>query len=136
MKNREMIKYLGMVLLALIAIYFVYFILKRENLVEGLENKVFASESEFIVKALQQMNEQTKDELLISKYKTNYEGILREMDEWSNLSMLQTFFSSKNGLDLSQGLSDKNIAVINKLNDLKKFKKTISESLDYLEANK
>ena len=134
MKTDEIMKY---VIIGLGLLCVAYFVLKLTNLqlniVEGLtNNNTFASSSEFIYKAIGKENDKAKDAMLLKKYKDNYEKIIINLEEWCNLQMLGLVFS--NNLDITTGMSDKNIQLINKLNECRDFKQNLNDCMEYLQT--
>ena len=131
-------EYVNYIIYAVLVICIIYVISRligyQSNIMEGLTNpnsNTAGVSSDVAVKLLQNMNEKMKDGFLIGKYKKNYEKLLIELEEWSNLELLSTLFELK----INNGLDNDNKNIIKTVNDLSNFKGNLNQIMDYLEAN-
>lgn len=134
----EMYKKMGVLFIAIIAIYSLFKILDINTMImEGFVSKKqvknttgsFVQESK---KELKKKIENIKDVLLISKYRNDYEDMLLDLDEYLNLSMLQAvnlfnMTTKKNGMDKDSMELAKQIV------DANNFRKTLDDIMVYLD---
>ena len=78
-----------------------------------------------VLTSLKALNSEYTDALNTNTYRKQYEDIILELDKWANLSML-TLIS--NNLTTSG-------AYVTKFNDLSTFKKSLNESMAFLDNN-
>ena len=99
------------------------------NIVEGFTPSESDEKSEKI------SNDTAKllDDLLIDKYRTNYEDIINNMKVWTDAMLLQSIVS--NGIDTSSTLTPDNLKKITYINNLESFKKSCDLALNVLDDN-
>jgi hypothetical protein len=104
----------------------IYYVLTR-SLVEGFDGL----DSEKYAPEVKDSHTKIMDSLNISKYRSNYEDIIKHKIKWCDSQLLAHVVSSK--LDLDDPMSVKNTEHINKLNNLHKFKESLTNSLEFLD---
>jgi hypothetical protein len=71
-----------------------------------------------------------QDVLLITKYRTDYENVIINMDDYINLLMLQAVLN----LDTSSDSAATNIAAINSLNTLQSAKVALNSTMKFIDG--
>ena len=132
----EILKLIAIGVLAFFSLIFLVQIFQKEDNIEGLENKdtkpkpsdgaagnatTFADNIKANVIKLQ-------DELLISKYRSDYENIIVNMDDYINLLTLKQIAN----IDLSN--SQKSLQSIYGLSMLKNSKDTLNDTMKYMDT--
>jgi hypothetical protein len=103
-----------------------YVINLNKNTKEGF------SDSADFAKTLKNKIDNLKDELLVSKYRTEYENILLDMDEFVNLVTLKELVTG-------MGLKDKNDITMNDIETIQNYKhlrENIEYSLKFMDSMK
>ena len=99
------------------------------KIVEGITN--MASDSSDIASLIKDDTTKTLDTLLIGKYRTNYEDIIINMNDWCDAQILNSVVSGD--LDCKNGCNDKLLGKIRNINDLESFKGTLNKTMKYLD---
>jgi len=134
----ELYKKLGVLFIALIAIYSLYIMLDiNTTIMEGFVTKkqVKNTAGSFVQESKEELKkkvENVKDILLINKYRDDYEDMLLDLDEFLNLSMLQAvnlfnMSTKKNGIDKDSMELAKQIV------DANNFRKALDDIMVYLD---
>jgi hypothetical protein len=134
----ELYKKLGVLFIALIAIYSLYIMLDiNTTIMEGFVTKkqVKNTAGSFVQESKEELKkkvENVKDILLINKYRDDYEDMLLDLDEFLNLSMLQAvnlfnMSTKKNGVDKDSMELAKQIV------DANNFRKALDDIMVYLD---
>ena len=71
------------------------------------------------------------DSLNVSKYRANYEDIIKHKIKWCDAQLLSHIVSDK--LDLSDPMSSRNTDHIKQLNSIQTFKDTLTNSLKFMD---
>ena len=114
---------IGIVIIMVLLGFYIYYI-NNSAIKEG-----FSDSSDF-AKSIKSKNDQIKDELLVGKYRTEYENILMDMDEYVNLVVLKELV---NGM----GLKDKNditMADIDTLQQYKHLRENIEDTMKFMDS--
>lgn len=133
----DLYKQIGLVSVILVSIYFFYKVLQiNTSIMEGFvskKSKKAASKNHVseIRESMKKKTEQLKDTLLISKYKTDYEDIIIELEDYLNLSMLQAINILSSTSKESLGKDD--IELINNINSVNKFKNTLNGVMKFID---
>jgi len=77
---------------------------------------------------IQSTNTAIADILNIATYRTSYENMVRDLEKWTDQSMLNIIAQGKIGVDTN----DNSIEGVRMFNDLALFKKNVSEFMDVL----
>lgn len=134
----ELYKKLGVLFIALVAIYSLYKMLDiNTTIMEGFVSKkqVKNTAGSFVQESKEELKkkvENIKDVLLISKYRDDYEDMLLDLDEYLNLSMLQAvnlfnMTTKKNGID------KESMELAKQIVDANNFRKTLDDIMVYLD---
>lgn len=133
----DLYKQIGLVTVVLVSIYFFYKVLQiNTSIMEGFvskKSKKAASKSHVseIRDSMKKKTEHLKDTLLIGKYKTDYEDIILELEDYLNLSMLQAINILSSTSKDSLGKDD--IELINNINSVNKFKNTLNGVMKFID---
>lgn len=146
MLDEKMLSYIGMAVVIVFAIYYVYKVMQvQNNVIEGLRNKKGATPSSMDLlldedKQLKTANEKAGDTLLIGKYKSKYEDLLIELDTaldnnlLSMLTMVAANVTKDGELSInSEGLTLESLQTIN---ELYKLKENLNVTMDFLDGTK
>ena len=149
MNNNEILMYLGIFLLAIFVIYFLSNMANiQRNVIEGLTNNKgpspgMGSNLKDDVKNIKKMNEQLNDMLDMDKYKSDYEDIIINFDEYlDNMAIFlfgNTLTNKTNPFEIIDDLTktDKdNNSVIKQLNEIYQLKENLNSTMDYLNSKK
>ena len=128
--NKDFIQIIGILLIAFFIIYLLMITLKKK---EGLENAEASTNGEAgnatnygaTIKAL---TVQLQDSLLISKYRTDYENIIINMDDYFSMLMLKQVLNLDPTADVKT-----NMTVVAALNELSTAKKTLNEIMTFVD---
>ena len=99
------------VVVALLVLIGTLYFVTRNSIVEGLANP---SHTEFVSKGIKNDITSLQDSLLLSKYQSNYQGIVKDMMQWCDLEILQVLVSNK--LNIEDGVNAANTDLITSLN--------------------
>ena len=128
--NNQMFQYIGCGLCLLFIIYIVFSFSKYQfSMIEGLTN--ISSNSADTAAIIKDQTTKTLDTLLINKYRSNYEDIIVNMNDWCDAQILNIIVSGE--MDCKNGCSEKFMASVKKVNNLENFKKTLNDSIGYLD---
>lgn len=141
MDNDNLYKYIGM---AILAIFIIYIILRTLNfqatLIEGLTtadsttNDTSKTDKDKIPDMINANTTIVEDGLLIDKYKKTYEDIIINLENNVNYFMLGGIM--KNSETISKNpMSADSQKIINNLNNLKLFKDTLNDSMNFLDKS-
>jgi hypothetical protein len=141
MDNDNLYKYIGMIILA---IFIIYIILRTLNfqatLIEGLTtadsttNDTSKTDKDKIPDMINANTTIIEDGLLIDKYKKTYEDIIINLENNVNYFMLGGIM--KNSETISKNpMSADSQKIINNLNNLKIFKDTLNDSMNFLDKS-
>ena len=126
----KLLQCLGCAIVCIVALYIIMSLLKYQvKIVEGITN--VASDSSDIAESIKVNTTKTLDALLIDKYRTNYEDIIINMNDWCDAQILNIIASGD--LDCSNGYNDKLLVKIRNMNDLESFKSTLNKTMKYLD---
>jgi|TARA_Y100000992_G_C21265411_1_gene493692 hypothetical protein len=121
---------LGCAIVCIVLLYIIMSLLKYQvKIVEGITN--MASDSSNIAESIKKDTTKTLDGMLIDKYRTNYEDIIINMNEWCDIQILNTIISGD--LDCTNGYNDKLLSKMRNINDLETFKGTLNKAMKYLD---
>jgi len=113
-------------LLGTIVLLFLYVSSKR-SLVEGFDGL----DSEKYAPEVNDAHTKIMDSLNVSKYRANYEDIIKHKITWCDAQLLSHIVSDK--LDLSDPMSSRNTDHIKQLNSIQTFKDTLTNSLKFMD---
>ena len=128
--NQDLLKIIGLFVLILFLLYLIQGALKvhfnvHRNIMEGLtnngENGIAGSAATYATSISQQATV-LQDSLLIKKYKTDYENVIINLDEYIGFAMLELAVQ----ISPSKGMSQENLALINNLNTLNAAKQSLN----------
>ena len=105
----------------------------NNNVVEGLSNMGDPAESDVHAGEISQNTSKIIDELLVEKYRTNYEDILNNLKIWTDVQLLKALLQSN--IDTSSGLTSENLKKISNINNLESFSKTCQAGIEALDNN-
>jgi hypothetical protein len=137
MKQEEFFKIIGIIIVGFLIIYVSVNMLKlQKNVVEGLsnlDNSVTPSSGEAGTAAsyaasIKAQVVKLQDELLVAKYRKDYETAIINLDDYVGYLMLQQALNMKLGGDLKS-----NIDAINNLNILKNSKESLNAAMTFLD---
>jgi hypothetical protein len=111
------------------AIVLLFFIRASSNrsLVEGFDGL----DSEKYAPEVKDAHTKIMDSLNVSKYRANYEDIIKHKIKWCDSQLLSHIVSDK--LDLANPMSSKNTDHIKQLNSIQAFKDTLTNSLTFMD---
>jgi|TARA_B110000093_G_C12972399_1_gene413563 hypothetical protein len=136
MMDNDMLKMLG---IFLIVAYIIYLAYKSMNMnvdfLEGLENKIkfqngIAGNAEEYATNIKDMTTKLQDEILITKYRENYENTIINLDDYLNLLMLKTTLNIN-----TNGMDNDDISQFHKLNALHEAKQSLNTVMNYVDTN-
>jgi hypothetical protein len=135
---------LKVVIFIILGICFIYYVIKcmnlQSSLIEGLENEKpdaisdlnangIAGNSAKYAATIKAKAVKLQDELLVSKYRKDYESAIINMDDYVSIMMLKTVLSMKsNDVD-----SKANIELLNTLNVLKNSQDALNVTMKHLD---
>ena len=93
-----------------------------------------AARSEAFHKLLKARIAGMQDQLLISKYRTQYENILLSLDDYFKLSMLQTSLQIKPNLSVEPGKPNPNMILYASLKTMSDARGTLNGIMTYLDS--
>jgi len=96
--------------------------------VENLENRGAKVSPGKLGEIVEEMNDNLKDSMNLSKHRASYQDALAQIHENVNLTMLQTLSESKNTVPDDEHLD--------KIQKLRQYKDTVSELEDFLDGVK
>lgn len=112
----------------------------NSNVVEGfttapIDSTSTPSNSEEYAKVLEATLQKQKNNLLVGKNRRNYENILLNLDEWTNIQMFNAATSGAINAR-KKDLNSKDIECINCVNGLAKFKKNLTNIMEWMDGVK
>jgi hypothetical protein len=138
---------LKVVIFIILGIAFIYYVIKcmnlQSSLIEGLTNEKtdtvtsiselsangIAGNAAKYAAAIKAQAVKLQDELLVSKYRKDYESAIINLDDYVSMMMLKTVLSMKaNSAD-----SKANIELLSNLNILKSSKDSLNTTMTYLD---
>ena len=141
MDNDNLYKYIGM---AILAIFIIYIILRTLNfqatLIEGLTtadsttNDTSKTDKDKIPDMINANTTTIEDGLHIDKYKKTYEDIIINLENNVNYYMLGGIMKSSEIIS-NNPLSADSQKIISNLNNLKTFKDTLNDSMNFLDKS-
>lgn len=140
MEINSVLYYVGVVAVAICIYYFVRSLYDTQgSIVEGLKNKdskssVIGNLSINDVKSLKKDVENLQDTLLISKYKTDYEDLLLDLDKILDYNILYYLTILPMNIDNKGGLQKDTFTSIPLINDLYKLKDNLNETMNFLDS--
>lgn len=133
MSTEQFFLYLGY---AVIILFIVWFLIKLTNvqvkIVEGLTNRNTANQTGPNGKVISNETAQIIDGLHLDKYRGNYEDIIMNLEKWCNTSIVAGIADNK--INASDPLNPENIKHISALNQLKQFKDTLNDAMQFLDS--
>ena len=130
LSSSKFFQYLGCALVILIVFYIIMSLCNYQlKLVETLTN--MSSDSVNTAATIKESTTKTLDTLLIDKYRSNYEDIIINMNDWCDAQMLKTIVSGE--MDCKNGCDDKFMKKIQTVNDLGSFKGYLNKSMGFLD---
>ena len=139
--QKQCYEYLGYAVAILTIAYVTSQICKGQaKIMEGLVTRRNNDKDDYITpsdnkESLVQRNEKLKHELYLSgddnKYKTDYEDIILNLEEWADLETIKIITDQK----CCKGDLNNNQKVVKQVNDLKTFKDSLEKSMAYLDRN-
>jgi hypothetical protein len=136
---------LKVVVFIILGFAFIYYLMKcmnlQSSLIEGLENEKpdtvatlssngVAGNAEKYAAAIKAQAVQLQDELLVSKYRKDYESAIVNMDDYVSMMMLKMVLSMK----ANDGNPKANIELLGSLNVLKNSKDALNTTMKYLDT--
>jgi hypothetical protein len=130
----EFIKTIGVLFIAFITIYIIITLTQPKNNIEGMEN-VSSSSGEAGSAAsysdsIKAQVTKIQDELLVSKYRKDYENTIIHMDDLVGTMMIKQIQNMTVGGSDSKAL----ISSLNNLNTLKSAKESLNVAMKYLDG--
>ena len=130
-------KYLGLTIVAIIALYIILKSLTfQARVIEGLTSSSNeATDKDKVPAAIKSHTTALLDGLLIDKYRSSYDDTIIDLEENINATLLSSILKNAELIssDPSSDASQKSIVT---LNNLKAFKDTLNESMKYLDGMK
>jgi hypothetical protein len=136
---------LKMVVFIILGVAFIYYVMKcmhlQSSLIEGLTNEkpdtvaipsangVAANAARYAA-SIKAQTIKLQDELLVSKYRKDYESAIINMDDYISMMMLKMVLSMKDG----DANPKSNIELLSSLNVLKNSKDALNTTMKYLDT--
>lgn len=125
--SEELIKYLGLLVGVVVGMIVIYNIFNTQsNIIEGMTS---STDSKEISENIKRSSSKILDGLLIDKYRENYETTLTNLLELTNAQILKYTLSSD-----TASLNDKFYPMVEKVNNLEKFKLAINGSMKFMDS--
>lgn len=137
--NEDMIKMIGITILVVFLVYLAYKSLKlhtniQNTIMEGLENNapngVANSAATYAESITKQMNV-LQDSLLISKYKTDYENVIINLEDYITTLMMDISLK----LSLKDGASPENMTLLSNLNTLNNARQSLNTVMTFVDKH-
>jgi hypothetical protein len=132
MKQDEFFKIVGIIIVSFFIIYMVVKMFQlQSNVVEGLTNADTSGESGTATTYSANIKAKViklQDELLITKYRKDYESAIINLDDYIGYLMIQQVLNMKLDGDMKS-----NIESINTLNILKNSKESLNATMSFLD---
>ena len=125
--TEELAKYLGLIVIFIVGMMVLYRIFNlQSDVIEGMTS---STDSKEISEKVKNKASKIIDGLLIDKYRENYENTLTNLQELTNSLILKSVLSSN-----SENIGDKFFPMVEKINELEKFKVAINNSMKFLDS--
>ena len=137
--NEDMIKMIGITILVVFLVYLAYKSLRlhtnlQSTIMEGLENNapngVANSAAAYAESITKQMNV-LQDSLLISKYKTDYENVIINLEDYITTLMMDISLK----LSLKDGASPENMTLLSNLNTLNNARQSLNTVMTFVDKH-
>jgi hypothetical protein len=134
MKHEEFLKIIGILLVSFFIIYIFMKMLKlstnnQYSMIEGMTNNTGeAGTSASYAAAIKAQVVKLQDELLISKYRKDYESAIINLDDYSGYLMLKQILNIKLDGDMKT-----NVETLNNINILKEAKDSLNAAMTFLD---
>lgn len=139
MELNDMMYYLGLTSVVALLLYVAIRALTLQmNIVEGLASSRNTSTNDNIDKdkvadAIKSNTNTTEDNLLISKYRTNYERTIIELESNVGYAMLSTVLNNAESISANP-TSPESQTTISSINNLKTFMETLNSAMKILDS--
>jgi len=144
--NEPKYLYLVIIVVILISVFVIGRTTSVQTILEGLENqndseKSTGSKLTKYSSEIKKNNEFMNDTFLVSKYKTDFENFIINLEEYSNNLMIYKLFSvaeqsSKYKVDDNDSTNKFVISEMEKVNSIKTFVDSLNASIKYLDRKK
>ena len=125
--SEEIIKYLGLLVGVVVGMIVIYNIFNTQSsIIEGMTS---STDSKEISDNIKRSSSKILDSLLIDKYRENYETTLTNLLELTNAQILKYTLSSD-----TADLNNKFYPIVEKINNLEKFKLAINNSMKFMDS--
>lgn len=136
MSQEEFFKIIGIIIVCFLIIYIVTNMFKlRKNVIEGLTNadvnppsSGVAGTAASYAAGVKAQVVKLQDELLVSKYRKDYEGAIINLDDYIGYLMIKQTLNIKLDGDVRS-----NIEALNNLNTLKSAKDSLNSTMTFLD---
>ena len=134
MKHEEFLKIIGILLVSFFIIYIFMKMLKlstsnQYSMIEGMTNNTGeAGTSASYAAAIKAQVVKLQDELLISKYRKDYESAIINLDDYAGYLMLKQILNIKLDGDMKT-----NVETLNNINILKEAKDSLNAAMTFLD---
>jgi hypothetical protein len=129
--NQDFMQIIGILMIAFIIIYLLITFKRKEGL-ENADSSISsngeAGNANSYAATIKALTVQLQDSLLISKYRTDYENIIINMDDYFSILMLKQVLNLDPKADMKT-----NITVIAALNELSTAKKSLNEIMAFVD---
>ena len=123
----EFMKYLGLIIVVGVGMMVIYNIFDYQfKIIEGMTS---STDSKEISENIKRESSKILDGLLIDKYRENYESTLTNLLELTNAQILKYTLSAD-----TVNLGDKFYPVVEKINNLEKFKVSINNAMKFMDS--
>ena len=123
----EFMKYLGLIIVVVVGMMVIYNIFEYQfKVIEGMTS---STDSKEISENIKRESSKILDGLLIDKYRENYENTLTNLLELTNAQILKFSLSAD-----SVNMGDKFYPVVEKINNLEKFKISINNAMKFMDS--
>jgi hypothetical protein len=135
----DILKILGIIILIIfVSIIFIQSFYLKEGLETSSSSSTnnpilngYAGNAKSFAETIKSLSVKLSDKLIVSKYRTDYENIIINMEDYISLIMLDIIFS----LNTSSS-QDETIKILNDLGTLKTSKDALNDSMKYLDSMK
>lgn len=143
MNEDNIYKYLGLGLVATIAIYIgIKTLAFQAKLIEGMTNSnqsnqvsLLENTANISYENIKKENEKLNDILAIDKYRTNYENLIISLEEYTNIMMFNHVTLIGNQINLKKSASEI-IPVMQQANTIKSFVDTLNATMKFIDRKK
>lgn len=130
MKQEELFKILGIIFVSFFIIYFVLMMTQKKNpyaIIEGFDSGEAGTSSSYAASIKAQVVK-LQDELLVSKYRKDYETAIINLDDYAGYLMLKQILNMKLDGDMKS-----NVEALNNINILKNAKDSLNTAMTFLD---